>query len=277
MFDISAKKALNSTIIEIDSDFLNTILFENADLIANKYVPPLFNEFCIKIKTSESTYNKTKNLINSFGKTNKNIKKYNIDDFTELIYIKYHSATNWSIIYFEQNGKKKIISCDCCYLINNDASNNTCYAYTTNKFTDKYNNEIISNFAKVNIAKVLCLSEYIQNLNNFVEYEKIEVSKPEKVNKTNVQNNKGYQQKIKLKSKYKKYIVSDDTVKLSKKYQKIKPCWYVRGYYQHFGKDKIIKYIPPRINYRQNEKDADVRKKPKSNNYVIVNDIEKGD
>ena len=74
-------------------------------------------------------------------------------------------------------------------------------------------------------------------------------------------------QGIKIRSGKAKRVVYDyskDTPK--KEYAYHKTCWYVRGYFQHFGKpgNQVVKYVSPRINTRKSGTG-----KAKSNNYFI--------
>lgn len=289
MININYSRALTSTTIEVESSFLEKIAEEYGNKIEKEYVPPLFSEFCIK------SYTKDGNLDMFIqGLSDKGILKPEMSemekrkmaealfpqnklsrDYAELIYVKYISATIWTVIYFDGASHKKIFTAECSY--ETEYTENP-YILTIKEYDKHYSSEQIKTIVNLYVSWTLCMSWYIQHLNSFVEYQTISVNNIKKQTKlTNKKAvNKGYNQKIKLTSKHKKYILNEDTVKIQREYNKVKPCWYVRGYYQHFGKEKALKYIPPRINYRDkdkiNKKEADKILQSQKRTYELIDE-----
>lgn len=289
MTDISFKNLSNKTTIEVSPTFLDKIAKEALPKINDSFVPPLFSEYCISIIEKNGNFNYFKtNLIlkdktfNSLPQeiqdklVTETLKENNCSvDEISVIYVKYTSATEWTIIFFDGCFHKKIFTVDCEYGVDNKQG----YFSTIRQFSNKYSKSEMQAIVEKYIFWMLCVSWYMQNINNFIEYDFIQVDKlsPKKrkndIVSDSKQTNNNYVQKIKIKSKKKKYILSEQTVKSKKTYNRVKTCWYVRGYYQRFGKDKILKYIPPRINYRDKEKIEDNRKLPfYKQTYQLIDD-----
>lgn len=294
-YDLGIEKMLEKTTIEIDSVVLDDLYNKYSSIVADKYVSPLFDEFTIKIVEKdiirEVTYNHFFEMDSKFIGLSEKDRWNKVDDFFAknpnlspdrimLIYCKYHTATDWTLIYVNDDLKKKICKIGYHYdpivkdgkqVVNYDTEF-TIYANKDGEFdTEQENIDYIKSISNRVLLEFLTVSYYMENHSELVEYSKVEVSplrkditSVKKKNNTHKQN-KGYYQKIKLKSKKKKYVISKETKIIHKTYNKVTPCWYVRGYYQHYGKDKILKFIPPRVNRR----DKDKLDKPKAKTYEI--------
>lgn len=283
MIDISRDKTLKKTLIEIDIAYMDKIHTEVNPKIRETFIPPLFDEYTLKITQKSGTFNfYRRNLILSDisfknlseSEQNKMInsilnKQGLSKDSEELIYVKYISATEWTIIYFDGYTNKKQFAVEVAYGVDD---NDKTYYYEIHRYSNRGTYEQVKQIADYCLSCVLSISYFMQHRSELIDYDRIEVGtliKQQSTSTTKKQSNKGYSQKIKLKSRQKKYILTEEYVKNRKAYNKIKPCWYVRGYYQHFGRDKILKYIPPRINYR-----AEVKLKnkpnPQNNIYELI-------
>ncbi len=297
MVDISYKNTLKKTIIEVDSEYYQKIFAkvrEKSDNDKIAFTPPLFDEYVIRIVEPKGNRNyyyddllRQQETFRLMSESERQkcltayLKQFRIEeDAIETIYVKYTSATELYAIYFERLRHKKLHWVRIIY--QHDVGMYTISYDTDRKFSNLSEDEL-SQLGQIMIQRIATVSNYMQNRGDFIEYEKIEVGKLEKVEPTSstvtdkAQPNAGYRQKIKLKSKVKKYIISEETERQRKAYRKITPCWYVRGYYQHFGKQKILKYIPPRINYRADEKlkaQQGKKRKPKSREYEIIDNNE---
>lgn len=298
--DISFKKALEKTIIEVNSDFIEPVWNYVIHHTRKSYIPPLFSEYTIVLteknkgrKIIEDTLsNNIQFLSLPFGAKEQAIddiiKGNNLSNDVVTYYcVQYSSATEWSVTVFEGQRHTKTWIVECSYINEPDEYGNN---YAINVLSTSSNIEFLAvpEYVKAQIqissmteyaqcmgAFVLdivnVISYYMQHYNPDVAYSIIKATPLSKIQKERkVNGNLCYEQKIVLKSKIKKYVLTSDTystdVQKIRTYRKTKPCWYVRGYYQHFGQEKILKYIPPRINYRKNVSHLT---NPKPNTYQI--------
>lgn len=289
MPSISLSKILTKTTIEVTEKFIekiwNKLIYKATTF---QFVPPLFDEFVIK-RVGKGDMREL--LINSIISNNKEnipieeipwyvdycIKDNQVnEDIITYYYVKWLSAIKYRVVIYTNatsteiyNKCKCIYEIDYCYDANQNAeeesnylilrvfdSINNCELTDKQVTEDKYTLYISHNaFQVVNIV-----SYYMQHYSPEVEYKEIKATQVKKGGNTESQNN-GYSQKVVLKSKVKKYILNEqkykENLKAIRTYKKTKSCWYVRGYYQHYGKDKILKYIPPRINYRNKDNTKD--------------------
>ena len=292
--NISFKKALRKTTIEVDSEFLNSIWDKMIEETNEKLVPPIFDEFIISVIFKNKIYDDMKSCvleeqilpleldekqvdfyINKAIKDMLNEIRY---DTTDIYYVKYISATKLVIIYFDGLQHKKRINVEIEYKCNDiidnvvdDVSCNIEISYFDKSFFVENTENIISYIFQV----VRVVSHYMLTYNPTVEYKEIKTSelqrKKDKEGNYCKNFNKGYSQYIRLKSKITKYVVDFENDKknqqLMKERKYVKRSWYVRGYYQHFGKEKVLKYIPPRINSRHNLKQT--KEKPTASKYIL--------
>lgn len=290
MIDISLKKTLKKTTIEFDDKFLNEIWHKMIKETNDKLVPPLFDEFVISIISKNKIYNDMKSCLLEekilFSDTDEKQLNFHIDkaiksmlgkicyDMTETYYVKYISATKFIIIYFDGLQHKKRINIEAEYKCDDGTYDVKIPYFNKNFFEDTSDNSLSNeenyeNTISYILQIVKVVSHYMLTYNPTVEYKEIEASELEiKKDKQGNKFNKGYSQTIKLKSNIGKYIINSENDKknqeLIKEYQIHKKSWYVRGYYQHYGKEKVLKYIPPRINYRRNQ-----NKKPIASKYIL--------
>ncbi|WP_106762811.1 hypothetical protein [Pseudoruminococcus massiliensis] len=305
MSDISFQQILSKTIIEVDNNFLEKIWDSLEKHIRREYVPPLFSDYTIILTEKganrkiieksfeETVYFSNLSIEDQKKAIDKALKENGLsEDIVRYYYVKYFSATEWEITVFEtekDNKIEKVWTVECVYK-NTPSEDGEFYGIKVklNKYDDNsidFKNRMAAKYGIYNMSDyarqigtfaldlVNAISYYMQHYNPDVEYKLIKVEEPKKSKKKN--GNAGYRQKIVLKSKISRYVLSDETHKTNidniRIYRKIKPCWYVRGYYQHYGKDKILKYIPPRINYRRDiSKTEDLQ--PTPNRYLIEND-----
>lgn len=175
MTDISFKNLSNKTTIEVSPTFLDKIA-KALPKINDSFVPPLFSEYCISIIEKNGNFNYFKtNLIledktfNSLPQEIQNklvteiLKENNCSvDETSVIYVKYTSATEWTIIFFDGCFHKKIFTVDCEY----GADNKQGYFSTIRQFSNKYSkskcklllkNIFFGCFVLVGICKILII------------------------------------------------------------------------------------------------------------------------
>lgn len=295
MSEISFQQALTKTIIEVDNNFMEKIWDSLVSRIRKEYVPPLFSDYTIiltekgvnrkiiKKSFEENTYYSALSIEEQEKAVDKALKENGLsEDIVRYYYVKYLSATEWKITIFEAEKDKveKVWIVECIYR-NTPSENGEFYGIKVKLNKDDYNsidfnNQIAAKYGIYNMSDyaqqigtfaldlVNAISYYMQHYNPDIEYKLIRVEDLKKSKKKN--GNGGYKQKITLKSKISRYVLSNKThennIKNIRSYKKIKPCWYVRGYYQHFGKDKILKYIPPRINYRRDSEAKNSQPKP---------------
>lgn len=266
MHDLSIKKIMQKTTIEISGEMVDKIYNKYWYEVKDKFVPPLFDEFVIKIVDKDATYSM---IYKNFCETDKNFlflpaeqKEKIVKDFMKreklpkdkinCIYCKYETATDWTLILVDNTVNKKVMNISLHYCADDELDEK--------EITIEKKQALDST-----LLLFLSICDYVQNYSQIVEYSQIDVEPVKKIEGRKKSYNKGYSQKIRLKSKRKKYVISAETETERKKYNKIKACWYVRGYYQHYGKQKILKYIPPRINRR----DKDKLNKPKNPTYEV--------
>lgn len=257
-----------------------------------KFVPPLFSEYVIE-KTDIS------NLVECFR--NEVVRAYpQIDDEErdkkiQEVYEKYMKSfpntgvtkylVRWQdevtftvLIYVD--GKKKMYIKNRYDFNERNLSQISIQAKILSadvkaEFDEKEEEEgkrLFIDFCKKETISVLAITEFVLDYTNKIQYEKIEYIPNTTYNSThsahsNKSKNKTRNSSIVLKSKKKQYIITLDDVSAYKnrKYRKIKNSWFVRGYYERYGKEKKLKYIPPRINHRNPEKLTET----KSKKYVI--------
>lgn len=309
MSDISFQQILTKTIIEVDNKFMEKIWDSLEKHIRREYVPPLFSDYTIILTEKganrkiieksfeDNIYYSNLSIEDQKKAIDKALKENGLpEDIVRYYYVKYLSATEWKITIFEAETEKdkieKVWTIECVYRntpsedgefygikvkLNKDDNNSIDF---NNQMAAKYGIYNMSDYARQIGTFVLdlvnAISYYMQHYNPNVEYKLIKVEEPKKSKKKN--GNGGYRQKITLKSKISRYILSDEThknnIKNIRTYRKIKPCWQVRGYYQRFGKEKILKYIPPRINYRRDiSKTEDLQ--PTPNRYNLIDNDDK--
>lgn len=278
MHDISFKKMLTKTTVEIDAKLIDTFYEKYFYEAKNKYVPPLFDEFVIKIIDK----NQARNYVYQFlcesdskflflSQQEKNaviddyMKKHRlINDKIDYIYCTYDTATDWNLIFVDGSINKKIMNAEIHYTNENEGSYKSSVVFYSDPDAEELSQEQQDLFNST-LLLFLSISDYVQNHSSNIEYSQIEVESVKRDDKKKKIYNNGYSQKIRLKSKQKKYIFTTETQKAPRQYKKVKACWYVRGYYQHFGKEKVLKYIPPRINRRNKNK----LNKPKNPTYEV--------
>ena len=279
MHDISFKKMLTKTTVEIDAKLIDTFYEKYFYEAKNKYVPPLFDEFVIKIIDKNQARNyvyqflcesSSKFLFLSQQEKNAVIDDYMkkhrlINDKIDYIYCKYNTATDWNLIFVDGSINKKIMNAEIHYTNENEGSYKSSVVFYSEPDTEELSQEQQDLFNST-LLLFLSISDYVQNHSSNIEYSQIEVEPVKRDDKKKKIYNNGYSQKIRLKSKQKKYIFTTETQKAPRQYKKVKACWYVRGYYQHFGKEKVLKYIPPRINRRDKNK----LNKPKNSIYEVI-------
>lgn len=261
-----------------------------------QFVPPVFSEYVISVDlTSHYTqialnemynYALSKNSdllsVNKFIKQNKN--KVLRDTYNEMplsrdYLVCWHSHTDFSVLCYDLG--KKVMFINATYGFDKESKAflsirssplNNAYSTLYQSDVEQYRRE-----CEIRVLWVLAISKFLLEYTDKIQYEKI-VYHPDDDTSTTKDTKQQYQQGNKshnnsnhnvivLKSKVKKYDISIDDIQNCKrrKYTKAKSSWFVRGYYQHYGKDKILKYIPPRINKRNPE----ALVIPKPNNYII--------
>lgn len=291
IIDISYKKALKATTVEIDAEFLEKIWQDTLQKImkSDTLVPPLFDEFTIITRDKNALYNmvekgfiqKDRNFVNLSQKDQKKFINDVIEDIarpfsydtTNTFYVHFKSATNFDIVFFEGQKHRKTILCEVEYDYS-EKNDRMTYFSTTSSLVKNIEDEIEENANELSdyiVGTVLIVSYYMQHYNPNIDYIAVEADDLKK--NESKSNNKGFSQKIRLKSKIKKYIlngkIDEENKEVLKNIAFKKHCWYVRGYYQRFGRNKIIKYIPPRVNYRKDIKENKDKFTPKNNNYSI--------
>ena len=278
MHDISFKKMLTKTTVEIDAKLIDTFYEKYFYEAKNKYVPPLFDEFVIKIIDKNQARNyvyqflcesSSKFLFLSQQEKNAVIDDYMkkhrlINDKIDYIYCKYDTATDWNLIFVDGSINKKIMNAEIHYTNENEGSYKSSVVFYSDPDAEELSQEQ-QDLLNSTLLLFLSISDFVQNHSSNIEYSQIEVEPVKRDDKKKKIYNNGYSQKIRLKSKQRKYIFTKETEKFPRQYKKVKACWYVRGYYQHYGKQKILKYIPPRINRR----DKDKLNKPKNPTYEV--------
>lgn len=288
MTDVSFQKTSKKTNIEIDVSFLNEIWDKIVEETNEKLVPPLFDEFVITVVSKNKIYEDMKNCliqeqvitlnsdkqqaekhINNAIKDMLNEVRY---DLTETYYVKYTTATQLSIIYFDGLQHKKRVNIELEYKCDSSEYSVNIINFNKAHFEDAFDKSLSES---ENVQKILnsmlqtirVVSHYMQTYNPTVEYKEARASALEHKKVKN--HNKGYSQAIKLKSKITKYVINSENdkehQKTIRKYRRLKQSWYVRGYYQHFGKERVLKYVPPRINYRSDK----VKQTPSTKKYII--------
>lgn len=285
---ISYKKAMEKTIVEIDTDFLDEMWSDCMSKLKGELVPPLFDEFVIVSRKKNGAKKLAQTELSARAgflslpkeeqetkvkEVLKNITAPFSYDTTDTFYIKYHSATAFDILVFEGCQHRKTALCEVRYTA---TENDDKMAYYTrfNNLSSNVDTDLLEEHYKTVmeyiVGVVFVVSYYMQHYNPTISYTTIKADELKSNSTDKIKDNNGFSQKIKLKSTIKKYVIdqtSDETNRQRiKEIKYTKPCWYVRGYYQRYGKGKIIKYVPPRINYR---KDINKDQKPKTNKYEL--------
>lgn len=253
------KKALNDTVIEVSYDdfselYANFILgYKRSDTDNPLMMSPLFTSYTIHI-TGDSTSDK-------------------------LLMVKWLSDTKYTVTVL--TGRELFVT----ITVDNER---LCKPRDTEAITYKFHNDTVdkveeyrkrsTEWVKHLLVSALSVTNYMLKYSTEVEYETVERGTPVAKSK----DTKGSTSKpvsalqssntITITSKRKKYIITGDMVKESKKqYNKRTACWNVRGYYQHFGKNKVLKYVPPRVNVRKDMSGTAINKK-----YIIKGDNNNG-
>lgn len=225
-----------------------------------KFIPPLFEQYVIQVDNTDMYREAIKELIVErklkISNTDNDIDKY-IAKNPNLRYVywlvRWKSETNFSIVVYSE-GKKRLYI-DVSYEYDEHGKRNIAVASETlsgefNRIYSKKENELKDMCLGITLS-VMAISDYLLNYSEKVKYVDTEKTKKKSVS----QNKKSAKQSstsIYLKSEIKRYIVTGEEIEnyKKKKYQLVKNSWYVRGYYQRYGKEKKPKYIPPRINRR---------------------------
>lgn len=249
-----------------------------------EFIPPLFTEYVIELGLSQQDIRqafyesvkqrepylsvheqrrKAERLINSN-------KVLSDETLLQKYLIRWHDEITFTVLIYI-NGKKKLYIM-CRYEYN--VSDLTHLYFDVIIMSDEFKrekrtrgDEWFQTFCQRQIFFVLAIADFMLNYTDKVQYETISYT-PKESSQTTVSKKVSSKTKnIVLKSKKKKYIITEkDTAECKKRqYRKIKSSWFVRGYYQRFGKEKKIKYIPPRINHRK----VDGNDKPAVNKYII--------
>jgi len=248
-----------------------------------KFIPPLFNQYVICMDITEryrqfsyEEFEKQSIPPNEYDKRWKQALKYfGGEPLYSKDLIQWYDEKTFFVLNYTLNKKTFIARVE--YKFKDDKAYLDITSYAIAKdYIEMQKNEF--NTYKKDVADkvlfILAVSNYMLTYNNNVEYEKIEYRTANNENKNHSQqsNNKSSvkkNNKITLKSKKTKYIITKEDIENAKKrkYTPIKPSWYVRGYYQRFGKNKEVKYVPPRINKRHPDKLA--KPEPEKSVYVI--------
>lgn len=279
-----------------DADIVSELSSLKDKLLSDfHFVPPIFSEYVI---TADLTTHYTKlvldemydyalsknydlSSINRYIKENKD--KVLSDTYKGLPLcrnnlVRWHSETEFSVLCYDLG--KKVLFVNATYDFNKDGKAflsirssplNNAYSYLYERDIEQYRRE-----CEQRVLWVLAVSKFLLEYTDKVQYEKIayypkNTSSNTQNTERQAQNNKirnnSNNNIIVLNSKVKRYTISIDDIHNCKKrkYTPIKSSWFVRGYYQHFGRDKVLKYIPPRINKRN----PNSLISPRPNNYII--------
>ena len=240
MSEISFQQALTKTIIEVDNNFMEKIWDSLVSRIRKEYVPPLFSDYTIiltekgvnrkiiKKSFEENTYYSALSIEEQEKAVDKALKENGLsEDIVRYYYVKYLSATEWKITIFEAEKDKveKVWIVECIYR-NTPSENGEFYGIKVKLNKDDYNsidfnNQIAAKYGIYNMSDyaqqigtfaldlVNAISYYMQHYNPDIEYKLIRVEDLKKSKKKN--GNGGYKQKITLKSKISRYVLSNKT------------------------------------------------------------------
>lgn len=274
--EVTETESILKAIEEIRQRFLHKV----------EFIPPVFSEYVISIDISRTLRKSFDEEVSELyplltgdereQKIDELIQK-NKDFYEENQYQKYlirwqDEITFTVLIYF---AKRKKIYLQCRYEY--DVDDMTALQIGISVISDDYKRETeerghqwLQEFCKRQVFFILAISDFMLNYTDKIQYEKIEYKPTKTINKQESKTREHRDRKLILKSKRKKYVLIDNDISEYKKrkYRKIKSSWFVRGYYERFGKDKVIKYIPPRINHRN----LDKKDEPKRQDYVIKTD-----
>lgn len=284
------------TTINIDGSVMMTMIRNVGEKWTEKFefVPPIFKEYVIRtddialIKQeieNECDLRATQAEKEKFVRKRLTELKKAFKNFAIMRYhyylIRWQTETSFTILYYEAGKKKMYLYVQYKYE-NNEMAFDTDIEVLSNDLIERFkeNSAESDGFAYSMILFVLSVSDYLLNYTNKIEYitdengqpfRKATRAKARKNQKTNIPDTD--RRNIYYKSKIKVYEVSAEEITnyKKKKYRKIKQSWFVRGYYQRYGKEKIPRYIPPRINHRHG---VDVSATPKEGNLYEMEVVE---
>lgn len=226
-----------------------------------KFIPPLFEQYVIKVDNTDMCREAIKELIVErklkISNTDKDIDKY-IAKNQSLRYVywlvRWKSETNFSVIVYSENKKRLHIDINYEYDEHgkrNIAVNSETLSGEFDRIYSKKKNELEKMCLGITLS-VMAISDYLLNYSEKVKYVDVEKAKKNSVSQNRKHTKQSSTNSIYLKSEIKRYVVTGEEIEnyKKKKYQLVKNSWYVRGYYQRYGKEKKPKYIPPRINRR---------------------------
>lgn len=283
-----------TTISIPDDESVVNILSEQKDILLSdfQFIPPVFSEYVI---TTDLTTHYTKlvmdelynyalerrkfqelSKVKSFVEQNKEAflrETYNGAELCRANLVRWDSEKSFSVLCYDLEKKVLFIYANYDFDENGMAKLSLASAPLCDGYKELYDNDIAQyrNECQTRVLWVLAVSKFLLDYTNKVQYEKVEYisSKTPHSSSPLDKSRKSNDSKttITLKSRIRRYDISlDDVVNFKKrKYTPIKSSWFVRGYYQHFGKDKVLKYIPPRINKR----DPNKLSSPTPNKYII--------
>lgn len=246
-----------------------------------EFIPPLFSEYVVRlILLKEEQLAEIREAIRikypdmspkQQEEAAQRILKGDTDKLAQTFLIRWADELTFTILIYMNGMKTLYIKVRYEYTDEGLTHlNMNCQIISAKFQAEKYNRgeEWFRSFCQRQVFFIMALADYMLNYTDKVEYERI-LYTPNKSsqNSNKVKRQNGNKSRnIVLKSRIKKYIISNEDAQSCKKrnYRKITNSWFVRGYYQHFGADKHIKYIPPRINHRKDCEDA-----PDPKKYII--------
>ena len=258
----SLEKLSNYTTISVHGEMAENLsdMFEKAYQEKKVcFVPPLFSEYVIKVDYGTEKLNKE--ITEVFGKE---IDEQIMNRLTNLRYlyffVAWETASKFHIVYFCEEKKRFHLTVNYIYDENNEPNLNVQIFHLSARCKKYYDNnqQELTQMGYGIVLYVLSISDYLLSYTNRIEYiDEKAVKKLKQRHSRNVDTDN--QSIIYLKSKKKRYDVSAEEIEnyQKRKYRKIKNSWFVRGYYQRYGKEKIPRYIPPRIN-RRNKSSEDI-------------------
>ena len=192
--------------------------------------------------------------------------------------VRWQTDTSFTILHYANGKKTFYILVEYVFDENNEKSITIDLEVLSKKWSISYSEEL-QNMVQSLVMFILSVSDFLLNYTDKVQYvtenengEKLKKTKNTKKKRVESKKSipKGKKQNvINYRSAIKVYEVdADDVVNYKKrKYRKIKNSWFVRGYYERYGKEKIPKYIPPRINRRN----KDLHDAPDAPLYKVIN------
>lgn len=226
-----------------------------------KFIPPLFEQYVIKVDNTDMCREAIKELIVEkklkISNTDKDIDKYIAKNQSlQYVYwlVRWKSETNFSVIVYSENKKRLHIDINYEYDEHgkrNIAVNSETLSGEFDRIYSKKKNELEEMCLGITLS-VMAISDYLLNYSEKIKYVDVEKAKKNSVSQNRKHTKQSSTNSIYLKSEIKRYVVTGEEIEnyKKKKHQLVKNSWYVRGYYQRYGKEKKPKYIPPRINRR---------------------------